>query len=536
MRLTPHQKKQLRIVLILLIGIPLTSFAVYKGVQYVSDASADPTPRDVLLSNVTMSAASISWVTEKKVETYVVPIVNGTEQNPVGDRRGTGERFTHYTEITGLEPSTKYSFIILSDGEEYKEGTDSVYEFTTAPVLGETPTPNAVTGTVSGGGADDSLVYIILKDKSAYPVSAAVPPNGNWIIDLSSMKSIEDYETVRISDQQEIVLIVKAGEENGFILEDSYSSIFNSDGTLNIAIALELAEIQGALSYFPPQSILGTNYQEPEPEEPDPEPEDPEPEPEDPNPIVTQDSRIKHDIPWSSIPVGIGGTPDLQYGEETIQVTNLTDTSFTIVWRSAQQEEGYVMYGTDRNDLSNEIRDTRDNYSSMNPYISHFVESDTVEPETTYYFEIYSGTNKYDDDGEKFYLTTFATLASPPPLDIRDGTLINSQSLSDWIVVFSVIDNDELGSSGSSTLISTLPDENGEWYVTVGDVRNGNGTTYFSYSDSDILQAFVLGAESKKFDFSLGQNELEIDLSTISDGISSGRVDLLADYGILKIE
>jgi hypothetical protein len=541
MRLTPHQKKQLKIVLVLLIGIPLASFAVYKGVQYVSLADDDPTPRDVLLSNVTMSSVTISWLTEKAVETYLVPVVNGTEQSPVSDRRGEGERKTHYVELTGLDPSTTYSFKILSDGQEYTNGVDKGYEFATAPVLEGTPTPNSASGTVTGDNVDDCIVYIFFKNKTAFPVSAGVPSNGGWLVDLSSMKQVENYEMIRVTDEDELVVLVRSESGMGAVLEGEYSSLFGSDGTLNRTLSLEIGESPGLLSYFPEESILGVNYEEPEPEpDPvDPDPVDPDPvdpDPIEPEPPVTGDPRIRNDVLWTGIPVNSTGSTGLDYGEDTVLITNITDTSFTVVWRSNQAQEGYVKYGTEKSDLSNELRDTRDNLTTMNPYVTHFVESDKIEPETTYYFEIYSGDEIYDNNGEKYSVTTFATLSSPPPLDIKDGSIVNGDNLSDWIVVFSVIDSDELGTQGSSTYVSALPDENGEWYITVGDTRNQEGTLYFSYSDSDILQAFVLGAQEKKFDFNLGATELEIDLSEVGSGISVGRVELLSDYGILKIK
>jgi len=532
MRLTPHQKKQLKIILILLIGIPLTSYGVYRGVQYVSRAGADATPRDVIVSNITTSSASISWLTEKPVDTYLIPIINGTEQSPLPDKRGEGTRLTHYVELKSLEPSTKYSFAILSDGEKYTKGLDKVYELTTAPISESTPVPSPVNGSVTGTNADDAVVYVIFKNKEVYPASVAVPSNGNWIIDLSTMRRIDTYEMVNVSDQDQIVLLVKGVSGQGAVLEGSYSSLFDSKGSLNRSLSLEIDEVQGLIDYFPQESILGVNYAQPEPEL-DPEP-DPNPDPE-PDNLDQDDPRIKYDIAWSNILLTQLGGSSLEYGEETVLVTNVTDTNFTLVWRSSQEEEGYVKYGTTKEDLSDEIRDIRDNYTSMGKYISHFLESDRLESETTYYFEIYSGDEIYDNNGEKYSVTTFPTLSSPPPLDIKEGKITNNEDLSDWIVVFSIVDSDELGTEGSSTQISTLPDENGEWFVTIGDTRNDSGTAYFSYSDTDILQAFVLGAQSKKFDFGSGQNDFEIDLLEIVTG-STGRVELLTDYGILNIQ
>ena len=127
MKLTPHQQRQLKYVLILIVGVPLTVFAVYKGVQLISRAGEDPTPHDIVVSNVTSSSLTISWITDKSVNGYVIPVLNGTEQNPMLDKRGDGKRKTHYVEVKGLEPSTKYSFIIVSSNLDLLKLLASIY-------------------------------------------------------------------------------------------------------------------------------------------------------------------------------------------------------------------------------------------------------------------------------------------------------------------------------------------------------------------------------------------------------------------------
>jgi hypothetical protein len=68
----------------------------------------------------------------------------------------------------------------------------------------------------------------------------------------------------------------------------------------------------------------------------------------------------------------------------------------------------------------------------------------------------------------------------------------------------------------------------------MGDARSEDGSSYFSFSNSDILQAYFLGADSKKYDFNLSQNDIELDVSKIGSGTTS-KVKLLSDYGILDL-
>ena len=88
MYLTPYQKKQLLTVIILVIGIPLTIFGVYKAAQWIITASEDTQPKNIILSNLTTNSITITWTTSDRVRGSVVPVLNGSEQGTVIDKRG----------------------------------------------------------------------------------------------------------------------------------------------------------------------------------------------------------------------------------------------------------------------------------------------------------------------------------------------------------------------------------------------------------------------------------------------------------------
>ena len=161
MYLTPYQKKQIRYVLILLLGIPATLVAVYKGIQLATQATSDPTPKDVIVSNITTNSMTVSWVTEKSVEAFVIPVVSGNEQSPVPDKRGSGKRITHYVELRNLTPDTEYTLILLSDGNRYERGSAGAFTAKTASITTDTPVPDPIHGTVTGGNAEDIIIYVL---------------------------------------------------------------------------------------------------------------------------------------------------------------------------------------------------------------------------------------------------------------------------------------------------------------------------------------------------------------------------------------
>lgn len=539
MYLTPYQKRQLKIVVALIIGIPLTIFAVYKGVQYISRASADSAPQDVVITNLTTNSLTVTWFTESTTDGYVVPLLNGVEQSPVRDKRGSGNRSSHYVELRGLEPSTKYAFTIVSGGSKYTNSGGTNYEFTTAPVGTDTPIPNPIHGTVTGVSNDDVVVYVFPKNKSTYPVSTTIPSGGNWIVDLSSFRNVSDKSMVKITDDTELVLMAKNSTGKGAVLEGAYSSLFDSNGKLNQTLSLAIGDIGDLITYFPDESKLGSE-EIPTPPTPTPTPTPrptptPTPTPRQDDTVVDRNYQIVHDLRWVDMVTG-QAVSTLQSGEGTVLITNLTDVGFTVVWRSNQKVDGYMKYGTSKTSLTEEVWDVRDGLSNRGTYYAHSVESKRIEPDTTYYFVIYSGEDIYDNSGEMYSVTTRSTLSSPPPFETKSGSLGEVSTPGDWIVVAKIVDDDEAGTLGSSNLMSTIPDDNGYWILTVGDSRNEDGSTYFSFSNSDILNVYFLGAKEKIFEFPMSLSEINLDTSSVGSGVVESSVKLLSDYGIVNIK
>lgn len=539
MYLTPHQKKQLRTIVVLLVGIPLTVFAVYQGIQYFTKAGIEATPKEVIASNITTNSLTISWITEKESDGYVVPILNGSEQNPVRDKRGSGRRYSHYVELKSLEPDTRYSFQIVSDGKKYSSSDGNNFEFTTASVSSETPIPNPIHGTVTGISGDDVVIYTLLKNKSAYPVSTIIPSGGNWIMDLSAFRKISDKTLITVTDDTELILVAKSNLNKGITVEGKYSALFDSNGKLNELYSLSITDATDLLTYFPEKSKLGVKLvAETPPSNNEGENKDPilppntggSDEEEEEEEVPSDEYSIVHDLKWVDL---VSGTSlgDLEYGEDTVVVTNLTDVGFTVVWRSQEKEEGYIKYGTSENSLNEESRDSRDGLTSRGEYYSHMVGIDRLTPDTTYYFEVYSGDNVL---GDTFSVETLSTLNTPPPFDTKSGTLTGTEDLSDWILVAQLVDKNEVGTSGSSEYISTTPDENGNWILTVGDARSSSGSEYFTYSADDEIHIYILGKSEKLFDFKMTSSDIELDSSFLYIGGAS-EVKLLSDYGIVNI-
>jgi hypothetical protein len=530
------RRKDLIIIAILLIGLPILVFASYQVYQLIIRASVEAQPKNVALSNLTTSSVTVSWVTDVTAAGSVIPVLNNQEQSPVIDKRGSGKRYTHYVELTSLEPNTEYQFVIVSDSSKYTGEGEKNFEFKTAQIKADTPTPNPIHGSVSGVSGDDVMLFAMLKDKSAYPVSAIMPRGGNWIMDMSALRDISEGDIVPVSPNTNVVLVAVSGEQQGATVEGSFSDLFDSNGKLKDVNTLNLTEDSTIYSHFPAESMLET-YSE-QPVVPSPPPVVSERVVEEEEEVEEEDFERKyalvHDLAWIDM-VSAGGVSGVT-GEESIQIVNLTDTGFSIIWVSEEREEGYVAYGTSSGSLSSENNDERDGITARGEYYVHIVSLSRLQPSTEYFIEIHSGDSVYDNDGQKYSVTTLETLTSPPPFDSVSGNVEGVPEHGEGVLVAYIQDEDDAGSQGRSDPVATAVDENGRWILSIADSRTEDGSSYFNYTSEDTLHLNVITTFStqthEEVMGGVEDRDIEITLEA-TEGGGQTYVDLLEDYGVL---
>lgn len=534
MYLTPYQKKQLTTIIILIIGIPLVLFGGYSAVRWFTGAGTDTQPKNIVLANLTTSSVVVTWTTEGRQRGSVVPVLNGSDQSTVIDERGNIRVYTHYVELTSLEPGTKYDFKIISGSDTYTSDDDTEFSFTTANITTDTPVPKPVYGTLEDINDEDAVVYISPKDKSTYPVATIPSSSGNWLIDLSSLRKISDKTFYEIPDSTDLIIIATSGVDNAGIAEGIYEDIFDSSGELTESLVASGGEYDLYISNSAKlmasikdgntstsditladneigytSSLGGSDEEE----------------------SFDREYELKSDLVWTDL-VSSGnstsGTPE-EYGLDTVITTNLTDVSFTVLWYSEDEEVGYIMYSETSDNLSNKGRDERDGISSQGEYFLHSIEVTDLDPETTYYFKIYSGTEVYD----KIYeVTTFSTQSSPPEFETIAGT-VNARDYENFVVIATFTDEDGSGSSGSSYPVSTLVDSEGSWILTIGSTRGEDGE-YFEKSNGDTVtfnSMYLI--EPKEIEATVGEATMnEIELTVNEDAVTFVKIPLLDDYGV----
>lgn len=535
-------RKQLIIIVILLLGIPLVVFASLQITQWITKASAESKPLNVLFTNVGTQEFTVSWVTDTPSTGSVIPIINNQDGTPLVDTRGTRRRETHHITQRALEPNTNYNFIILSGEDRYGDDGSDMFSFKTPPVSPIAPTVNPVSGSVNGVSNEDAVVFISTMDKDVYAVSSVVSKGGSWNINLSSLRKMSDGSYIVVEGNDKLVILVVAGTGKGAFLEGTYGELFDSNGVLKEVYTLNVESMDNPYSKLStsqkPSSVV-TVPTTPVIDDLDITPLDLSDYDEPIEPVKTDRRfRIVTHVQWTDMTTVEGLSDVGAMREESVEVVNVTDTGFTVIWLSRQKESGYIKYGTSRDSLTHEVSDERDGITTRREYYVHYVPVTRLQPDMDYFFEIYSGEKLSDNEGQKYLARTFSNLSSPPPFDSIAGSLGGMPEHGEAIVVTYIQDMDELGSLGKSAKIASLVDQRGKWIVSISDSRTEDGLKYFEYTSDDsvyfnILTTVPVETHTEQAG-GIGSRDVEILLEGKSVlGVDSTEIELLSNYGIL---
>ena len=133
-----------------------------------------PAITDVLISNVSNTSATLSWLTDKAASGEVHFGASSSLGRIAHDDRGvaTSSR-THHVALSSLAPLTTYFFYVTS-ADAVDDNSGALYQLTTGPTLSP-PTPDLIYGQVflpdGVTPAAGALVYITLRDANGQGLS-----------------------------------------------------------------------------------------------------------------------------------------------------------------------------------------------------------------------------------------------------------------------------------------------------------------------------------------------------------------------------
>lgn len=177
-------------------------------------------------------------------------------------------------------------------------------------------------------------------------------------------------------------------------------------------------------------------------------------------------------------------TPDPS--PQKVQIANVTDTSFTVVYITRGPYEGIISL---RSGNGNKIfLDDRDRNSGIKEkYNSHHITALNLLPNSTYSFQIISGGTTYDS--ASFSVTTGSVISSPPPpQNPLYGKVIHKDGTDAWDSV--IFANNE-----SSLLVSAVTNARGEFIIPTNSLRNITNDNYSILNDDSQITIEALNKD-----------------------------------------
>lgn len=173
---------------------------------------------------------------------------------------------------------------------------------------------------------------------------------------------------------------------------------------------------------------------------------------------------------------------------KNIKVTNVTDNSFTVTFLTDEATSGFVKYGTEAGSLSSQSSDDRDQLSgSVGTFSLHHVTIRGLQPDTSYFFVLGTGSKaQFDNGGTPFTVRTAQRAGAPSAAKTIYGNILNTTGgPAEGSIVFVSVDG--VGE------MSSLVKGSGSWAVPLSNARTTDGSGYAQITDDTTLTLMVQG-------------------------------------------
>lgn len=180
-------------ILVIVIGVGVTTFLVNKGVIFVSKAAPGQEPQNVRITNISDNSFTVSYLTSDSV---TGSLSYGSDkklgQNALDDRdqgQSTIKTYkSHYFSVRNLKPTTTYYFTITSGSTSYYNN-GSFFLVTTGASIGSPSDQKPIVGKIitDGNNISDTVIYLTTADSQV--ISALVKSDGSYLIPLNSVRN-----------------------------------------------------------------------------------------------------------------------------------------------------------------------------------------------------------------------------------------------------------------------------------------------------------------------------------------------------------
>ncbi len=186
--------------------------------------------------------------------------------------------------------------------------------------------------------------------------------------------------------------------------------------------------------------------------------------------------------------IGKAGPSELP---QNILVTNISDTSFTVSYKTSDSVLGTISFGTDKNLGSNSLDDRDQIDGNVKNYNIHSITAKNLKPKTLYFFIILSGQNTFSNNGQSFEVTTGPLLENNPPdqLPLSGKTVLSNGSPPKEGIVYLTTEK--------SQTFSSLIKSDGSYIIPLNSLRSSDLTSYSILSKTQPLKMFFMAQDEE---------------------------------------
>lgn len=212
---------------VLFISIFVTSYILQKGSNFIGQASPDRTPQNVVISNISDSSFTVSFVTyDKTVSAVSLAVDQATTQTHFDIRNGNTREdafYSHFITVSGLAPERRYEFSILSGGEIYLD-SGKKYTITTASKVSSQT--NSASSLVAGrvllpDGTSGSDVIVLVEIPGAQTLSQVTKSDGTYKFNIGLIRNTNLNSYIKIDPKS--IIQLRFMRQN---LESTIKSVF----------------------------------------------------------------------------------------------------------------------------------------------------------------------------------------------------------------------------------------------------------------------------------------------------------------------
>lgn len=196
-----------------------------------------------------------------------------------------------------------------------------------------------------------------------------------------------------------------------------------------------------------------------------------------------------------------------QEAPQNVRITNISDSSFTVSFKTSEPTVSSLSYGTASSLGNVGIDDRNQNQTDLNPFSLHHITVKNLQPNTKYLFTITSGNTNYLNNEKPFEITTGPPLSESQNNPTLAGSVTqeNGEELNTGLLFVK---------TDTSQTVSTVI-QNGKYSFPLV-FREQNLLTYSTITDETTLNLLVIGESAQSEAKILASESDSVPLITLS--------------------